>query len=206
VDERKAQRLTQEALAKRLGIQRSNLARFERGEQNPSLDFLIKIAVALGKEPDFILKSGEYKTFEKMPDDINGGMYTEPVALLKRIDEYKAAIDNRRPLTKEEIQELDDYFRIGLTYTSHGRQRARRKASDEPDSRKQGLSDRLHPADTAHRVYRCAHSGAKREEPRRHGILPAYRGVRDRGPEGLLPYVSHRAAEEEQGRGKVIAN
>jgi Fic family protein len=43
----------------------------------------------------------------------------EPVALLKRIDEYKAAIDNRRPLTKEEVKELDDYFRIGLTYTSN---------------------------------------------------------------------------------------
>ena len=40
VDERKAQKLTQETLAKRLTIQRSNLARFERGEQNPSLDFL----------------------------------------------------------------------------------------------------------------------------------------------------------------------
>ncbi|MDR1272564.1 MAG: helix-turn-helix transcriptional regulator, partial [Clostridiales Family XIII bacterium] len=104
--ERKAQKLTQEALAKRLGIQRSNLARFERGEQNPSLDFLIKIAIALGKEPDFILKSNEYKTFEKIPDSINGGTYMEPVALLKRIDEYKSAIDSRRPLTKEEVKEL----------------------------------------------------------------------------------------------------
>jgi Fic family protein/predicted XRE-type DNA-binding protein len=119
VDERKAQKLTQESLAKRLGIQRSNLARFERGEQNPSLDFMIKIAVALGKEPDFILKSNEYKAFERTPDNINGGTYMEPVALLKRIDEYKAAIDSRRPLTTEEVKELDDYFRIGLTYTSN---------------------------------------------------------------------------------------
>jgi Fic family protein len=38
---------------------------------------------------------------------------------LKKIDEYKAAIDSRRPLTKEEIEELDSYFRIGLTYTSN---------------------------------------------------------------------------------------
>ncbi|MDR2610499.1 MAG: helix-turn-helix domain-containing protein, partial [Clostridiales Family XIII bacterium] len=119
VGERKAQKLTQQALAERVGIQRSNLARFERGEQNPSLDLLIKIAVALGKEPDFILKSNEYKAFEKTSDNINGGTYMEPVALLKRIDEYKAAIDNRRPLTSEEIKELDDYFRIGLTYTSN---------------------------------------------------------------------------------------
>ncbi|MDR0491579.1 MAG: Fic family protein [Oscillospiraceae bacterium] len=43
----------------------------------------------------------------------------ELTALLKRIDEYKAVIDTRRPLAKEEIKELDDYFRIGLTYTSN---------------------------------------------------------------------------------------
>jgi len=119
VNERKAQKLTQEALAKRLDIQRSNLARFERGEQNPSLDFLIKVAVALGKEPDFILKSNEYKAFETAPGNINGGKYMEPTALLKKIDEYKAVIDSRRPLTKEEVKELDNYFRIGLTYTSN---------------------------------------------------------------------------------------
>jgi Fic family protein len=50
---------------------------------------------------------------------MNGGTHMEPIALLKRIDEYKAVIDNRRPLTKEEIKELDNYFRIGLTYTSN---------------------------------------------------------------------------------------
>lgn len=43
----------------------------------------------------------------------------EPTALLKKIDEYKAVIDTRRPLTKEEVKELDSYFRIGLTYTSN---------------------------------------------------------------------------------------
>ena len=36
-------------------------------------------------------------------------------ALLKRIDEYKAVIDARRPLKQEEITQLDDCFRIGLT-------------------------------------------------------------------------------------------
>lgn len=43
----------------------------------------------------------------------------EPTALLKKIDEYKAAIDSRRPLTREEIKELDGYYRIGLTYSSN---------------------------------------------------------------------------------------
>lgn len=115
VSERKSQKLTQEELSKRLGIPRSNIARFERGEQNVTIDFLIKVAVALGKEPDFILKSNGYMAFDK----INGGQLMEPTALLKRIDKYKAVIDTRRPLTKEEIKQLDDYFRIGLTYTSN---------------------------------------------------------------------------------------
>jgi len=80
VNERKSQKLTQEELAKRLNIQRSNLARFERGEHNPSLDFLIKVAVALGKEPVFVLKSNEYKAFDKIPNEINGGKLMEPKA------------------------------------------------------------------------------------------------------------------------------
>jgi Fic family protein len=60
--------------------------------------------------------------YRKVLDDkapLNGETYMEPMALLKRIDEYKTVIDSRRPLTKEEIKELDDYFRIGLTYTSN---------------------------------------------------------------------------------------
>jgi Fic family protein len=43
----------------------------------------------------------------------------EPDVFLKRIDEYKTLIDTRKPLSKEEVRELDDYFRIGLTYTSN---------------------------------------------------------------------------------------
>jgi len=39
--------------------------------------------------------------------------------LLKRIDEYKSLIDSRRPLKPEEIKELDNYFRIGTTYSSN---------------------------------------------------------------------------------------
>ena len=39
--------------------------------------------------------------------------------LLKRIDEYKKLIDTKRPLKPEEVKELDDYFRIGTTYSSN---------------------------------------------------------------------------------------
>lgn len=40
-------------------------------------------------------------------------------SLFKRIDAYKAQIDTRRPLTPEEVRELDAYFRIGTTYASN---------------------------------------------------------------------------------------
>ena len=40
-------------------------------------------------------------------------------ALLQRIDETKAWIDNRRPLAPAEVRELDAYFRVGTTYSSN---------------------------------------------------------------------------------------
>lgn len=46
---RKEQDMTQEELARRIGTQKSNISRLESGNYNPSLDMLIKIAGALGK-------------------------------------------------------------------------------------------------------------------------------------------------------------
>ena len=40
-------------------------------------------------------------------------------AILKRIDDTKKLIDNCRPLSLEEVRELDAYFRIGMTYSSN---------------------------------------------------------------------------------------
>lgn len=45
---RKMQGMTQEQLAKRAGIPRSNITRFESGNYNPSLELLVRIAAALG--------------------------------------------------------------------------------------------------------------------------------------------------------------
>ena len=47
---RKAQNVTQEVLAERVGTSKSNISRFESGRYNPSLDFLIKVADSLGKQ------------------------------------------------------------------------------------------------------------------------------------------------------------
>ena len=46
----KAQNVTQEMLAERVGTKKSNISRFESGRYNPSLDFLIKVADSLGKQ------------------------------------------------------------------------------------------------------------------------------------------------------------
>ncbi len=44
------QNITQEELAKRIGTRQGNISRLEKGSSNPSLQFLKKVAQALGKE------------------------------------------------------------------------------------------------------------------------------------------------------------
>ncbi|MNS23534.1 HTH-type transcriptional regulator SinR [compost metagenome] len=48
---RKAKGLSQEALAHEAGMSMRYLAGLERGEENPSLVFLVKLSGALGVEP-----------------------------------------------------------------------------------------------------------------------------------------------------------
>ncbi len=48
VRSRKMQGLTQAKLAKRAGVPRSNITRFESGNYNPSLEMMVRIAEALG--------------------------------------------------------------------------------------------------------------------------------------------------------------
>ena len=45
---RKIQGMTHAELAKRAGIPRTNITRFESGNYNPSLEMLVRIAAALG--------------------------------------------------------------------------------------------------------------------------------------------------------------
>ena len=53
---RKARELSQVELAAKVGIDRSYMGFLERGERNPSLEVIAKIAEALGVEPDTLLK------------------------------------------------------------------------------------------------------------------------------------------------------
>ena len=47
---RKELGLTQSELGRRAGISQPNITRFESGNYNPSLEFLVKIAGAMGKK------------------------------------------------------------------------------------------------------------------------------------------------------------
>lgn len=47
---RKELGLTQSELGKRAGISQPNITRFESGNYNPSLEFLVKIAGAMGRK------------------------------------------------------------------------------------------------------------------------------------------------------------
>lgn len=42
--------MTQEELGRRVGIPQSNVTRFESGNYNPTLEFLVKMAAAMGKK------------------------------------------------------------------------------------------------------------------------------------------------------------
>lgn len=50
IEARTSQNITQEELAKRIGTQKSNISRFESGNYNPTIDFLNKVCIALGKK------------------------------------------------------------------------------------------------------------------------------------------------------------
>lgn len=53
---RKDKHMTQADLAKRAGMPRPNIARFESGTYNPSLEMMVRIAAALGMQLEISLK------------------------------------------------------------------------------------------------------------------------------------------------------
>lgn len=50
VEYRKEKKMTQDKLAKRAGMSRTNITRFESGNYNPSLEMMVRIAAAMGAE------------------------------------------------------------------------------------------------------------------------------------------------------------
>lgn len=56
---RKDKKMTQEQVSQRSGIPRSNIARFESGRYNPSLELMVKMAAAMGMKVQIQLVSDE---------------------------------------------------------------------------------------------------------------------------------------------------
>jgi predicted transcriptional regulator len=56
ISERTNQRLSQKALAEKIGIKQSHISRLESGNYNPSLAFLQKVAEGLGKKIHIVLE------------------------------------------------------------------------------------------------------------------------------------------------------
>ena len=59
VEARLEKGISQAELARMIGTQRSNICRLESGAQNPTLDMLLKITSALGKDISFLLEDKE---------------------------------------------------------------------------------------------------------------------------------------------------
>ena len=71
---RKAAHITQEQLAKSLGINRATLSRYESGEIDPPTSQLRRIAAALGTTVNWLLPPDNYW------EDASGVGHTEPMA------------------------------------------------------------------------------------------------------------------------------
>lgn len=61
---RKQKHITQTELAKRSGLTRTNISRFESGRYNPSLEMLVRIADALEMKLEFQLIDEEKTTVQ----------------------------------------------------------------------------------------------------------------------------------------------
>lgn len=56
---RKSKKMTQEDLAKKVGVPRTNITRFESGRYNPSLEMMVKVASALGMKLTITLEEAQ---------------------------------------------------------------------------------------------------------------------------------------------------
>ena len=65
---RKLNGMTQTELGRKAGISQPNITRFESGSYNPSLDFMVKIAAAMGKRVPII---GDENMIQEMPEEFN---------------------------------------------------------------------------------------------------------------------------------------
>lgn len=105
--------LSQEQLAKKIGTQRSNICRIESGTQNLSIDMLIKICSALGKDIDFSLKERS----EPMSNIYNLKLYDETLVKFSLEEKGLEGLTVQVYSVREDLKEL---LPLDLTPTSSG--------------------------------------------------------------------------------------
>lgn len=106
---RKSKKLSMERLAAEAGVSRSMLGQIERGEANPSVAIIGKLATALKVPADILLENDSFETLAEYPE-----VKTKP----QRLDGGKAILRENFPydeVTRLESSFLDLY--ISAKYT-----------------------------------------------------------------------------------------
>ena len=91
---RKSKKLSMERLAAEAGVSRSMLGQIERGEANPSVGLLGKLAGALKVPAEVLLENDDF----------------EPLLLLRELDNKAARLDGGKALLRQETFFLDLYI------------------------------------------------------------------------------------------------
>ncbi|MBJ8024913.1 helix-turn-helix transcriptional regulator [Bacillus cereus] len=99
-DLRREKKLTQQDIADVLGIEKSNISRFESGKQSLSSENIIKTAKYFNVSVDYILGISDYKTINKKKEE---QIPKDVVKLMKKINTLS-------PEKRQLIESLIDNF------------------------------------------------------------------------------------------------
>lgn len=105
--------LSQEQLAQLIGTQRSNICRIESGSQNVSLDMLVKICTALGKDINFSLEERS----EPMSNVYNLKLYNQTLVTFSLEEKGLEGLCVQIHKVREDLKEL---FPLDLDVTGDG--------------------------------------------------------------------------------------
>lgn len=97
---RKINRLTQKQLAEKLGITDSAITKYEKGEREPKIETLIKIAEVLNVPIEQLLSSpADEETIKKWDEEIDVEKLNEEASIIEHL---------KKASTKQLIEELND--------------------------------------------------------------------------------------------------
>lgn len=96
---RKSKKLSMERLAAEAGVSRSMLGQIERGEANPSVGLIAKLALALKVPAEVLLENDDFQSLALFPE-----VETKP----QRLDGGKAVLRQNFPY--DEATRLESYF------------------------------------------------------------------------------------------------